>query len=204
MPLSFSAPPRSSSSAPELARLAIGTGIAAPVSDFLPEIPMRSPLPHTISPLVAGVIIAVASVVHAATLGAQHDQHAQHEQKKTLEWGPAPAIFPAGARMAVERGDPSAAGEFVVRLSFPDGYRIPPHFHPAAEHGRVVRGTFLVGMGDTLVVDAARTLAPGDSISLPARMPHFAIARGATEVSVRSQGPFKMTYVNPADTPKQP
>ena len=30
---------------------------------------------------------------------------------------------------------------------------------------------------------------------------HFAIARVATDLSIRAEGPFAMTYVNPADDP---
>src|SRR5690349_14440009 len=75
---------------------------------------------------------------------------------KSLTWGPAPDAFPAGAKMAVERGDPSKPGEFVVRLSFPAGYKIPPHWHPTDEHVHVRSGEFLVGMGDAL--DQSKTM----------------------------------------------
>src|SRR6266478_7239184 len=43
-----------------------------------------------------------------------------------LHWGSAPAVFPAGARMAVLSGDPTKAGPFTVELGFPAGYKIPP------------------------------------------------------------------------------
>jgi hypothetical protein len=67
----------------------------------------------------------------------------------------------------------------------------------------VISGTFLVGMGDAFDASKMKTLAPGDSASLPAKMSHFTTARGATEVSVRSMGPFAMTYANPADDPRK-
>ena len=104
--------------------------------------------------------------------------------------------------MAVESGDPTKSGEFVVRLSFPDGYVLPLHFHPTDEHLRVSSGTLLVGMGDKVDAKATKAMAPGDTGTLPAKMHHFAIARGNTVVSIRAEGPFGMTYVNPADTPK--
>jgi mannose-6-phosphate isomerase-like protein (cupin superfamily) len=123
--------------------------------------------------------------------------------EKALQWGPAPDAFPAGAKMAVEKGDPMKSGEFVVRLSLPANYTIPPHWHPTAEHVRIVSGQFLVGMGD--VVDASKTmkLAPGDTGTIAAKMHHFAIAPVATELSIRAQGPFAMTYANPADDPRR-
>jgi quercetin dioxygenase-like cupin family protein len=121
----------------------------------------------------------------------------------SLKWGPAPDVFPAGAKMAVERGDPSKSGEFVVRLSMPANYRIAPHFHPTDEHVTVRSGTFLVGMGDAL--DAAKTkpMAPGDTGSIPAKMHHFALTKTPTVLSIRADGPFAMTYVNPADDPRR-
>lgn len=121
-----------------------------------------------------------------------------------LAWGPAPAVFPAGARMAVVSGDPGKAGMFTVQLSMPDGYRIPPHYHPSDEHVVVRQGTLMVGMGEVLDPAMAKAMAPGDSGTLPARKPHFAFTRGETVISVSAMGPFGMTYVNPADDPQKP
>lgn len=145
----------------------------------------------------AVAVIAIAVAGTATTLHAQGDK-----KGASLTWGPAPAVFPPGAKMAVEKGDPTKTGEFIVRLQFPDGYKIPPHFHPTDEHVRVRAGTLLVGMGDKLDVSQTKPLAVGDTGSIPAKMHHFAIAKGATTVSIRSEGPFAMTYVNPADMPK--
>lgn len=151
------------------------------------------------------ITFAVVVCAAATTLHAQEKKGEKSEKggKSALKWGPAPAIFPAGAKMAVEKGDPTKAGEFVVRLQFPDGYKIPPHFHPTDEHVRVRSGTLLVGMGDTLDAKKTKPLAVGDTGSVPAKMHHFAIAKGPTTVSVRAGGPFAMTYVNPADNPKK-
>jgi quercetin dioxygenase-like cupin family protein len=120
-----------------------------------------------------------------------------------VTWGPAPDVFPAGAKMAVERGDPSKTGEFVVRLSFPAGYRIPPHWHPTDEHVLIRSGQFLVGMGDALDQSKTMKMAPGDTGSIGAKMNHFAIAPVATVLSIRAEGPFAMTYVNAADDPRK-
>jgi quercetin dioxygenase-like cupin family protein len=117
-------------------------------------------------------------------------------------WGPAPAVFPAGARMAVMSGDPSKAAEFTVRLEMPDGYTIPSHFHPTDEHITVISGTFLVGMGDVVDATKTSTLAAGGFVTAGANMHHFAIARGKTVVQVHAIGPFALTYVNPKDNPQ--
>jgi quercetin dioxygenase-like cupin family protein len=140
---------------------------------------------------ITGVLL-VALCAHTARAAAQSPD---------LKWGPAPAIFPAGARMAVLSGDPSKSELFTVRLDMPDGYTIAPHWHPTDEHVTVIRGTFLVGMGDKF--DLGKTMAlPADGfVTAGARMNHFARAKGHTIVQVHAMGPFALTYVNPSDDP---
>ena len=99
--------------------------------------------------------------------------------------------------MAVVSGDPGKPGPFVIELSMPAGYRIPPHTHPTDETVTVVKGAFLVGMGNTFDEAKAKPMLAGASGSIKAGMAHFASAQGATVVSVTSTGPFAMTYVNP-------
>jgi quercetin dioxygenase-like cupin family protein len=84
----------------------------------------------------------------------------------------------------------------------PNGYRIPPHFHPGYEHVEVREGTLLVGTGD--VVDPKRTqaLVAGDSATAPAGMHHFSIARGRTLVSATFIGPYTITYLRAEDAPR--
>ena len=132
-----------------------------------------------------------------AALAASFLPVAAPAQAPALAWGPAPAVFPAGAKMAVLQGDPSKAEVYAVRLDMPSGYKVPPHFHPTDEHVTVISGTFLVGMGDSL--DAAHTtaLAAGAFITAGANVHHYAIARGHTVVQVHGMGPFALTYVHP-------
>jgi quercetin dioxygenase-like cupin family protein len=96
---------------------------------------------------------AVKSAAHN-----DHDDHGHHEQNEDgIKFGPAPAVFPAGAEMAVLQGDPGVAGAiFTVRLRFPDGYVLPAHFHPTDEHVTVISGKFLVGIGDKFDKHALR------------------------------------------------
>ena len=49
-----------------------------------------------------------------------------------IKWGPAPAVLPAGADMAVIAGDPSKDGIYVLRLKMPAGYKIAAHNHPTS------------------------------------------------------------------------
>ena len=57
------------------------------------------------------------------------------------------------------------------------------------------------GVASVSFRDLAKTmrLAVGDTGTFTAKMHHCAIARVATELSIRGEGPFAMTYVNPAD-----
>jgi quercetin dioxygenase-like cupin family protein len=127
---------------------------------------------------------------------------ARAQTQAPLKWGAAPPVFPAGARMAVVSGDPGKAGPFTIQLRMPDGYRIAPHFHPTDEHVVVKSGTFLVGMGDKVDRKAMTTLSKGKAGDIKANMHHYAMARGRTTVEVSANGPFAMTYVNPADDPQ--
>jgi quercetin dioxygenase-like cupin family protein len=130
----------------------------------------------------------------------------QAQKGGALKWGPAPAVFPHGAKMAVVSGDPSKSGSFTVQLSLPGGYRIPPHWHPTDENLTVKQGSVLLGMGDTLSAATMKKmtlLKPGQSAVAKANMHHYAATRGHALVEVTAQGPFAMTYVNAADDPQQ-
>lgn len=149
---------------------------------------------------VPGVLGAIGALTMAGTALAQTPSPAK---EPPLTWGPAPDGFPPGARFAVESGDPTKTGTFVVHLSMPAGYKIPPHWHPTDERVGVVSGTLLVGMGDVIDTTKAMKLMPGDTVTMKSPMHHFAVAQGPTEVRVRAEGPFAITYVNPADDPRK-
>jgi len=109
-----------------------------------------------------------------------------------------------GVQTAVLEGDPSKAEPFTVRLRLPNGYKIPPHTHPTTENVTVLTGTFLAGMGTTFIESDLQAFGRDGFASVPANHAHYAMARGLTVVQVHAIGPFILTYVNPADTPKQP
>jgi quercetin dioxygenase-like cupin family protein len=153
-------------------------------------------------------LLLVASILPLGALAAQESQSSSAQPRQAhvitpdhLTWGPAPAILPAGARLAVLEGDPTKPGPFTMRLSMPAGYRIPPHFHQADEHVTVISGAFQVGMGDTFDEGKLTTLPPGTFGVIPPGMRHFARADKATVVQLHGVGPWGLTYVNPADQP---
>ena len=123
--------------------------------------------------------------------------------QNAVKWGPAPAVFPKGAKMAVMQGDPGKSDLFTVRLDMPKGYKIAPHFHPTDEHITVISGNFQVGMGDKMDTKGAMNLKAGGFATAPAKQHHWAVARTHTVVQVHAIGPFALTYVNPADDPSK-
>lgn len=120
-----------------------------------------------------------------------------------LQWGPAPPALPKGVTVAVLSGDPGQPGPFVLRAKLPAGVVIKPHWHPTDEHLTVLSGEIKAGMGDTVDQKAAETMTAGSYARMPATMRHYVIAVSETVVQVHGTGPFAITYVNPADDPRQ-
>lgn len=119
-----------------------------------------------------------------------------------VQWQDGPGSLPAGAKFAVLEGDPAKEGPFVMRLRLPDGFRIPPHWHPKVERVTVLAGTFNLGMGETFESSATREMPAGTFGFWPAGMHHFAWAKGETILQLHGIGPWMITYVNPADDPR--
>lgn len=119
-----------------------------------------------------------------------------------VTWSDGPPGLPKGARMAVVSGDPGQAQPFVIRAQLPAGYRIAPHWHPTTENLTVLSGTVAVGMGEKFDETALKDLPAGGFGSLPAEMRHFFMSKTAATIQIHGMGPFAITYVNPADDPR--
>jgi quercetin dioxygenase-like cupin family protein len=119
-----------------------------------------------------------------------------------VQWGPAPAVLPAGAQISVLEGNPAEKGPITLRLKFPASYEIPAHWHSMAERLTVLSGALHVGMGDKLDRSASQTLDPGGFVSLPANMHHFAWSATPTVVQISLEGPFDIFYVETASDQK--
>ena len=145
--------------------------------------------------------LALTAFVVLSASGALADDMKMPMNGKDIKWGPAPPFFPKGAEFAVLSGDPSKDGLYVVRLKMPAGYKIPAHHHPTTENVTVVSGNFHIGMGDYLDEKKGIELTSGGYGEAPAKMNHYAWVTSPTIVQVHGQGPFAITYVNPADDP---
>ncbi len=120
-----------------------------------------------------------------------------------IQWVDAPPTIPPGAKMALLEGDPSKAGYFAMRLKFPSGYKLMPHWHPNVERVTVISGTLHMGIGDTFSETGAHAMTAGTYGSMPPKVNHYAWAEGETEVQITTLGPWKLVYVNPADDPSK-
>ena len=105
--------------------------------------------------------------------------------------------FAPGVKISVLHGNPAAPGRFVLRLSFPDGYQVPLHWHPTAEYVTVLSGGVDFGMGNAVDASAAQAHGPGDFAFIPARHAHWLTARGPTIVQVSGNGPFQLNLGAP-------
>lgn len=144
--------------------------------------------------------LGIARAAHAPASG--NEGHAIHRSAE-LNWKDGPPSLPAGAKYAVLEGDPTKEGPFTMRLRVPDGYKIPPHMHPAVERVTVLSGTFNLGMGDKFDQKATQPMPAGTYGFWPAGMKHFAWAKGETILQLHGVGPWRIEYLNPADDPRQ-
>ena len=120
-----------------------------------------------------------------------------------VPWGEAPPSLPKGASFAVLDGDPGKPGPFTIRVKLPAGYKLMPHWHPTTEHQTVLEGTYAVGRGERFDMAALHALPAGSFSVMPAEMRHFGYTKDGAVLQVHGNGPFTVTYVDPADDPRQ-
>lgn len=143
---------------------------------------------------------AVAAVLLAGASYSQEKQAGEAAHKIVhfgdLKWTP----IIKGCELASVSGDMNAEGApFVIRLRCADGAKVPAHWHPTDENVTVLKGTFLVGMGETYDESKFQKMNVGNFVTVPKEMRHFASCKGETIVQVHGAGPFKVNWVNPAE-----
>jgi quercetin dioxygenase-like cupin family protein len=155
------------------------------------------------------VLGCLAFLVGPAARGEDKPRHADDAKHVAVRpdevrWGPPPPSLPPGCQVAVVVGDPRKAGvPYVMRVKLPDGYKVPPHWHPVDENVTVLRGTFLMGRGERLDPSAMEELPAGSFVHMPKGMRHYAMAQGETVIQTHGIGPFEINYVNTADDPRK-
>jgi hypothetical protein len=155
---------------------------------------------------------ALAALPSAPELAARPAQkpaspYALHSRERilrpgSLPWRPEASLSP-GAESVVLEGDPAKPGLVILRLKMPDGYRIPPVWHPAADRFTVLSGTYHMGVGATFDESKAVALHPGDFAWLSPAAPHYGWTSGETVLEIVGLGPFVTNYVNPKEDPRR-
>lgn len=162
---------------------------------------------HRFHASVAAVVVLAAAAAAYAQAPATPAKQAAHAAPMVnaadLQWGAAPPAFNAGAQMAVVDGDPAKPGPFVVRVKFPSGFKVMPHWHPTDENVTVISGTLAAGMGNKWDDAAMKTFTAGAFARMPKKAAHYVQAKEETIVQVHATGPFTLTYVNPDDDPRK-
>jgi quercetin dioxygenase-like cupin family protein len=161
--------------------------------------------------LVRWALLCLMPLLCLCFVRAGKDEDPKHANEKDhvvvtpdkIKWGPAPPTLPPGAQIAVLVGDPKEKGPYTMRVKLPDGYKVPPHWHPSDENVTVLQGTFHIGRGEKFDAAATQELPAGSYMRMPKTMRHFAFAKGETILQLHGMGPFEINYVNPADDPRK-
>ncbi len=85
----------------------------------------------------------------------------------------------------------SPAGLSTFRLRFPashDSTKVAVHYHFGTEHILVLKGTLMVGFGETVDYAAAKEYTTGGYVVIPSGRPHYEWTRGETEIQVEAIG----------------
>jgi quercetin dioxygenase-like cupin family protein len=122
--------------------------------------------------------------------------------QENIKWLPF-AAFPPQVRLAVLVGDPNQAGAYVIRVKVPAGVKLMPHIHPEDRIYTVISGVFYIGLGTKFDASKLKAYPPGSVVVLPGNTPHFHWAKSGEYVTqVSAYGPLGISYINPADDPR--
>jgi quercetin dioxygenase-like cupin family protein len=84
-----------------------------------------------------------------------------------------------------------------MRVKFPAGYKLMPHFHPDEwRTGIVLSGNYYFGLGKQWDESKLRPYPPGTFFSEPKGVPHFVWAKdGEVIIQVTAMGPTGVTRI---------
>ena len=152
-------------------------------------------------PLV-GAAVVIAAFSAAPLACAQSAGHHRIVAPGDLKWVDIKSL-PPGAKVAVIEGDPNKEGLITIRIKLPPNYRIAPHYHGTVERSTILSGTLNLGTGEKFDQQKTAAMAPGTVLLMPPKMPHFAWTKEEVVFQLNVEGPWTVTYVNPADDPRK-
>ena len=88
------------------------------------------------------------------------------------KWADVGAI--GGAKIAVLEGPLTEAVPFVIRLQFPAGTKVAPHYHSTIEHVTILTGEMKMGAGDEMDPEQDESFGTGRISIMQPGVHHFA------------------------------
>jgi quercetin dioxygenase-like cupin family protein len=106
-----------------------------------------------------------------------------------MQWSSQGGLALPGMEQVNLIGNPSKPGPYTLRLKFPAGFKLPPHFHPDAREVTILSGVWYTGYGETADPTKLKALPAGSFYTEPANEPHFVEVREPTVIQVSGIGP---------------
>ena len=106
-----------------------------------------------------------------------------------MKWSSQGALALPGMEQVNLIGNPTKAGPYTIRLKFPAGFKLPPHFHPDAREVTVLSGVWYTAYGETFDSTKLKALPAGSFYTEPANQPHYVEVREPTVIQVSGTGP---------------
>ena len=135
----------------------------------------------------------------AAPLAVEAQQEGMRWWRPT--WSDVRGLGPGVSSVVID-GNPNT-GPYTLHVRYPSGHTVGPHRHKSTEHVTVLSGALLVGWGTVWDPAKLKALRAGESVVVPAGVPHFSAAHEETVMEVWLGGPYDIEYVLDADDPRQ-
>ncbi len=110
-------------------------------------------------------------------------------------------MLPKGSQSATIAGDP-ATGASIIRVRVPANTKIMPHSHATENQLTVISGTLYYAEGDKFDEKKLKAYPAGSFIVETAKVPHYSLAKTATEFQVAVPAKMTFDYADPKDAPK--
>jgi hypothetical protein len=106
-----------------------------------------------------------------------------------MKWSSQGGLALPGMEQVNLIGNPTKTGPYTLRLKFPAGFKLPPHFHPDAREVTVLSGVWYTAYGETFDSAKLKALPAGSFYTEPANEPHYVEVREPTVIQVSGTGP---------------
>ena len=103
--------------------------------------------------------------------------------------------------VTVVSGDPTRAGTFVLRVSYPAGFHNAPHRHSIDLTGTVLHGRLMMGQGTRFDTSRVVAVDSGRTTVVAAGSEHFDWWPQGGELEIRGVGPLATVPVDSGGTP---